>query len=168
MKVKQRIVEKAEKEKSKEEVEKEYEEVKKLLKNNNKKHNKPYIRRQLAENENLRKVFLGVINHNPALINEIFSDSLLTKPTCYVQLHKLLDLKLVARRYYFDILKNPEKKQDGDEVIKKKFEDFTSKMPDNLKRYFQARTSFWKITDFGKFFAGWTYQKQEEFKEKEK
>lgn len=151
--------------KTKENTEKEYLEIKELLKKENTKHTQPYIQKQLTDNENLRKVFLAVIDNNPALIHEVFKASLLTKPTCYAQLHKLLDLKLIKRRYYFDILKT-KNKGIGDEEIIKKFDDFSSKMPENLKRYFQSRTSFWEINDFGKKFAKWAYFKQEEFKEK--
>jgi len=163
----EKIVQKAE-DKTKEEIEREFLEVKNILKKEDStKHNSPYIRKQISDNENLREVFLAVIKHNPALIGEISSTSLLTKPTCYSQLHKLLSLKLVNRRYYFDILKDGEK-ENGDKEIIKKFDDFTSKMPPNLKRYYQAKTSFWIITDFGKCFAKWALIKKEEFKEKRK
>ena len=150
-----------------EEAEKSYKKIKEMLKMNDTKHNRPYIKKQLADNENLRKVLLAVIKNNPSLINEIFRTSLLTKPTCYSQLYKLLDLKLIRRRFYFDILKS-SKREEGDKEIIEKFEDFTSKMPENLKRYFQAKTSFWLISEFGKSFAEWAWQKNEEFKEKEK
>lgn len=143
------------------EIEFKYLEIKKKLQEENSVYTEPYIKRQLNEKDNLRKVFISIIKHNPALINEVSKDALLSKPTCYSQLHKLLELKLVVRKYV------EEAEKEKDKEIMKKFNDWTSKMPENLKRYFKAKASFWKITDLGKQFSEWAYLRYKDYKEKE-
>jgi len=144
--------------------EEKFEKVKNMLKKENNKFNPNYISRQLHEQVNLRKTFLAAIKSNPSLIHEIFRDALLTKPTCYTYLYKLIDLKLIKRVFILDVINGKE----NSEAIKVKFEDWTSKMPDHLKRYYLAKTSFWEITDFGKKFAERAYEFEQEFREKEK
>jgi hypothetical protein len=41
-------------------------------------------------------------------------------------------------------------------------------MPENLKNYYLAKTSFWEITDFGKRFSLRSYEMEQEFRKKEK
>jgi len=143
-------------------IEEKYLKVKKLLENKGR-YNKPYILRHLHEKENLRKVFLSIIKNNPALINEVQKDSVVTKPTCYNYLFKLIDLHLIKRVFVQDILKGKIKNDE----IKRKFDDFALKMPENLRRYYEAKTSFWEITEFGKELAEKSYEFEQEFKEKE-
>lgn len=142
---------------------KEFEEVKQLLQKKPNGYNYPYIQRQLHEKETLRKVFLAVIKSNPARISEIFEESLLTKPTCYSQLHKLMDLHLVGRVYVMDIKEGVVSNKD----IEKKFKEWVKTMPDKLKRYYLAKTSYWVITDFGKQFCKKAWEFEQEFREKE-
>ena len=148
---------------NKKELEEKYKKIKELLKKERERsrYNKPYIRRKFSENINLRKTFLAVIRYNPALIHEISEFSLLSKPTCYSQLFNLMDMKLVERKY----IKDCENGKDL-EIIKK-FDDFTSKMPEGLKNYYYGKTSFWKLTDYGKEFVEFAYEKDKEFKEQE-
>ena len=63
---------------------------KKLQEKDNGRFNEPHVIRLLHEKASLRKTFLSVIKNTPALISEISQDSLLTKPTCYSKLHKLI------------------------------------------------------------------------------
>jgi len=143
--------------------EEKFEKVKKLLEKENKKFNPNYIFRQLHEQVNLRKVFLAVIKNNPALVHEVYEDALLTKQTCYNYLHRLIDLRLVKRVFALNVSKGKE----NNEAVKIKFEDWISKMPEHLKRYFEAKTSFWEITEFGKKFAGRAYEFEQEFREED-
>lgn len=144
---------------------KKFNEIRKLLRSEegSTQYSQPYIQRLLHEDNNLRKVFLAIIKDSPALIHEVAKSTLLTKPTCYSRLHKLLDLKLIERIYYSDIV---NKKRSNDKEVVIKFKEFTSKMPDQVRRYFEAKTSFWKINDYGKKLAEWAYRFKQEFEEK--
>jgi len=135
-------------------------EVKRKLETEKVEYKSAYVRRHLGEKDNLRKVFLAVLKTNPALIHEISQNALLSKPTCYDQLHKLMDLGLISRKYV------EEAEKSKDKEILNKFEDWTSKMPPNLKRYFRAKASFFKITDTGKDFVEWAYKKHREYQQK--
>lgn len=151
-------------EKSKDECEKDYERVKAILNNGgNKKHNRGYILKNLREHPNTRKIFLSIIKSNPARISEVSEFSLLTKPTCYTQLHKLLDFSLISRIFVMDI----KQKKVEDKEIEEKFDEWTKAMPENLKRYYLAKTSFWRVTEFGKKFIDKAFQFEQEFKEEE-
>jgi len=138
--------------------------IKDLLQKENGKYNKPYVLRQLREKESLRKTFLSVIRQEPCRISEISDVALLSKPTCYAQLHKLLELHLVSRTFVMDVM---DGKKDN-KKIKEKFLQWTTNMPDQLKRYYLAKTSFWEITEFGKNFAVKAYTFEQEFREEEK
>jgi len=141
----------------------EFQKIRELLKKeDNGFYNKPFIMRRLKERENMRKVFLAVIKNSPARISEIFESALLTKPTCYSQLHNLMDLNLLDRIYVLHIMNGTVKNAE----IKKKFEEWTKNMPDGLKRYYLAKTSYWVVTDFGKQFVTIAFNFSQEFKEK--
>ena len=116
--------------------------------------------KQLRSKPNLRKVFISTIKHDPALVHEISNDCLLTKPTCYTQFHKLVELRLINRIYVMPIFDGTVK----NDILKNKFIEWTKGMPDNLKRYFLAKTSFWLITDYGKEFAKKALEFEQEFK----
>ena len=152
------------KEEDSKKIQNDFEKIKNILqKGNNGKHNEAYIKRLLHEKENLRKVFLATIKSNPSRISEISEYSLLTKPTCYNQLHKLLDLNVVGRVYVLDV-----KNKIVDNIdIESKFDNWAENMPENLKRYYLAKTSYWVITDFGKRFAITAFDFDQEFKEKQ-
>ncbi|MHA1867808.1 MAG: winged helix-turn-helix domain-containing protein [Candidatus Heimdallarchaeaceae archaeon] len=145
-------------------IEEEFEKVKALLQSEKNGYNKPFIQRQLHENNSLRKVYLAIIKNNPAKISEISEDALLTKPTCYTQLHKLLELHLVERIFVIDVM-NGTIKHDK---IKTKFLDWTKNMPEQLRRYYLAKTSFWVISNLGKQFAMKSWEFDQEFREKDK
>lgn len=148
---------------NKDQIETDFLKIKEMLNKGNGKHHKPYIQRMLHEKENLRKVYLALVKSNPAKIAEIFEISLLTKPTCYKQLHDLLSLKLVNRIFIADI-------KDGKIIhpeIENKFENWVKSMPDNLKRYYRAKTSYWEVSEFGKQFAVKAFEFDQEFREHE-
>src|SRR3990167_1279798 len=106
--------------------ENDFEEVRELLKKkDNGKYNTLYIFRQLHEKENLRIVFLSLIKENPARISEISEEALLTKPTCYSQLHILIKLGLVDRIFVMSIINGVIK----NEAIKNKFNEWIKTMP---------------------------------------
>lgn len=142
--------------------EKDFDKIKELLnkKENNHNYQENFILRNLHESVNLRKVFLAVIKTGPARISEIFEDAILTKQTCYFQLHKLMEMKLVDRIFVMPIINGTIKNDE----IKKKFLEWTEKMPEGLKRYYLAKTSYWQITEFGKKFASMSYKFEQEFK----
>jgi len=141
-----------------------FEEVKKILNQKTNGYIKPYIQRQLKENINLRKVFLALIKENPAKISEIEENSLLTKPTCYTQLYKLLEFRLINQIFIIDIYNGKIKNDE----VKKKFEDWTKTMREKLKRYYMAKTSYWEVSKLGKELAGIAFYFDQEFKEKNK
>jgi len=140
----------------------EYLKIKGILNNDkNGKHNEAYVSRQLHEKENLRKVFLAVVKHSPAKIGELADSSLLTKPTCYSQLFKLMNLQLVERVYILPIMSGITQNDE----IKEKFEEWTKHMPSSLKNYYLAKTSYWIISEFGKKFCGKAWNFENEFRE---
>ena len=144
--------------------EEEYEKVKKLLqKKQNGIYNVSYVLKQIHEKDTLRKTFLAVISNDPARISEVSEKALLSKPTCYSQLHKLLELNLVDRIFVLPIINGTVK----NDLIKQKFEEWTRNMPDNLKRYYLAKTSYWVVTNYGKQFAVKSHEFEQEFKIKE-
>jgi len=141
----------------------EYEKIKKELQSKPQgDYNVSYVLRQLQTQDNLRKTFLSAIKFSPARISEISEDALLSKPTCYSQLHKLLELRLIGRIYVMSVMDGTVKNDE----IKNKFVQWTSNMPDSLKRYYLAKTSFWVITDYGKQFAVRTSELENQFKKK--
>ena len=143
--------------------EEEYKKIKSLLnKGINGKFNQGYIQRQLHEKENLRKVFLAVIQTNPSRISEVYEISLLSKPTCYTQLHQLMSLRIVDRLYVLPIINGTIK----NDAIRKKYEDWTRNMPEGLKRYYLSKTSYWVLTDYGKKFCSIAYDFDQEFRDK--
>src|SRR3990167_4279591 len=130
--------------------EEEYEKIRKeLQKNKNSKHTPHYVLRLLHEKGTLRKTFLSTIKQTPAKISEISEDSLLSKPTCYSQLHKLLGLELIDRVFVINVMNDSVKNKE----IKEKFIKWTENMPETLKRYYLAKTSYWVVTKYGKQFA---------------
>lgn len=138
----------------------EFEEIRKILKKGCGKYNPAYVSRQLHDKSNLRKVFLAIINHSPARISEVCEYSLLTKPTCYSQIFNLINLNLVDRIFVLPVVNGTVKHDE----IKSKFIDWTKNMPESLKRYYLAKTSYWVITDFGKQFCMKAYNFEQEFK----
>lgn len=148
----------------KDKIESDFQNIRKMLQEKPNGYNKPYIFRQLHEKQTLRKTYLAVVKNSPARISEIFEDALLTKPTCYAQLHKLLELHLVSRIFAMDVMNGAVKNDE----IKKKFQEWSNSMPENLKRYYLAKTSFWVITDFGKEFASRSWYFEQEFREHQK
>lgn len=145
-------------------IEKEFQEVKDLMNVKKNGYNMPFVFRQLHENQNLRRTYLSVIKTMPSRISEVMEEALITKPTCYAQLYKLLELGLVRRVYVADITENSQE----DKEIKEKFSGWTKTMSDKLKRYYFAKTSFWVITDFGKCFAMKAWNFEQEFRESKK
>jgi len=141
-----------------------YERIRKLMKEqNSKEYNKPYILRNLHEKPNLRKTYLAVVKNSPARISEVFESALLTKPTCYSQLYKLLEMGLIGRVFVMDVMGGTIKNNE----IKKKFQIWVKSMPEQLKRYYLAKTSFWVITNFGKEFASRAWDFEQEFRKSE-
>lgn len=153
-----------EKRKEKAQIENDFIRIKKLLHKKPNGYNKPYILRQLHEKYSLRKTYLALIKNSPARISEISEDALLTKPTCYSQLHRLLELHLVSRIFASDVINGAVINNE----IKSKFEEWSKSMPESLKRYYLAKTSFWVITDFGKEFALQSWSFEQEFKSNER
>lgn len=142
----------------------EYNNIKEKLKKLNGKYANNYIIKQLHDKENLRKVFVAVIKKDPARISDISEDAILSKQTCYSQLFALIKLNLVKRVYVAQVINGEIK----NEAVKKKFLYWTQAMPESLKRYYTAVTSYFEVTNLGKQFAYKTYQFEQEFTEEEK
>jgi predicted transcriptional regulator len=143
---------------------KDFEKVKELLNNQDEDYTDVYLLRKIRENDNLRRVFLSVMKNSPARIYEIVESSLLSKNTCYTQLYKLMEMKLVAKIAVMSVMNGNIK----NERVSNKFKEWTANMPENLKNYYLAKTSFWEITDFGKRFSLRSYEMEQEFRKKEK
>ena len=141
---------------------KDYEELKKQLQENHHEYNEAFIKKQFAEKANLPQIYITLMKHEPALIHEIYQEVLLTKQTCYSLLFNLIKLGLVDR-IYVSKLNNPKEGIETDAL--KKFDDWASTMPPNLKRYYYGKTSLWYITENGKKFARWAREKELEFKQ---
>lgn len=123
-------------------------------------YNEPYILRSLREKESLRCVFLAIVKLSPALVSEIMQESLLSKNTCYAQLFKLLKFNLIRRIYVTKIVSGEIK----NDAVKERWENWSKFMPDGTKNYFQSKTSFFEITDYGKRFALDSINFENEFK----
>ncbi|HEY0090085.1 MAG TPA: hypothetical protein VGB37_14660 [Candidatus Lokiarchaeia archaeon] len=143
---------------------KDFEKVKELLNNNNEDYTDVYLIRKIRENDNLRRVFLASIKYSPARISEIVESSFLSKNTCYIQLYKLVEMKLITKVAIMSVINGNTK----NETIYNKFKEWTVSMPEKLKNYYLAKTSFWEITEFGKRFSMRSYELEQEFRKKEK
>lgn len=121
-----------------------------------------YILKILHDKESLRKVFLAVVKEDPAKISDICEFTLFHKQNCYPLLNQLLSLGLVRRVYVNDIMNGNSNEEDKE--VQTKFLEWTAKMPENTKRYFLAKTSYWRVTKFGVAFVGRAYKFNQEFK----
>jgi len=151
---------------------KEVEEIKNLLKNKDKNFNSSYILKQLNTKDSLRKIFLSVLKNNPTKISEVYEDTLMHKQNCYPLLSQLVNLNLLRRIFVVDIINKKYEyiDKDDEEICKeiiKKFNLWTQHMPENTKRYYLAKTSYWKVTDFGKQFVVKAYKFEQKAREKE-
>ena len=141
-------------------IESDFDKIRELLQKKPNGYHEPYILRQMHEKPSLRKTYLSVVKNSPARISEISEDALLTKPTCYSQLYKLLEMNIVERLFVMDVMSGKVKNKG----VKDKFEAWVTTMNEKLKRYYLAKTSYWVITDFGKKFASRTWKFEQEFK----
>jgi len=136
--------------------------IKKLLNEESVKYTKAYILRMLNTKESLRKVFLAVIKNNPSRVSEICEYSLIQKQNVYTLLNQLVSLGLVKRVFVNDIVSGKVKKN----LILKKFNQWTKNMPENTRRYYLSKTSYWEVSEFGKKFVVKAYEFDHKFKEK--
>lgn len=158
---KQRLMEQQKKDKEK--VDAEFERIKKLMDERPNGYYDAYVLRQLHEKQTLRKTLLAVGKESPALISEVLERALITRPTCYTQLFKLMELCLVDRIFIMDVVSGKIKNND----VLEKFDKWTGQMPDKLKRYYLAKASYWVITDLGKSFISKSWKFEQEFRTKE-
>lgn len=141
--------------------EEDLEKIKKLLNEKDKNYTPQYVLRTLNEKEKLRRTFLAIIKNNPTKISEITEYTLYPRNNQYALLGNLVSLGIIERIWMADIYSGKVK----DEVIKNKFEEWTSKMQPNTRRYYVLKTSYWKITDFGKQFVVKAYEFDQIFRE---
>jgi len=73
-------------------------------------------------------------------------------------------MHIVSRIFVMDVMNGAVQNDD----IKKKFDEWSRSMPEPLKRYYLAKTSFWVITNFGKRFASGSWNFEQEFRIHEK
>lgn len=140
-----------------------FEKVRELLKEKDGDYTDQYLLRKIKENDSLRRVFLSLVKNSPTKISEIVENSFLSKNTCYSQLYKLMEMKLVSKIPIMLIINGTIKNEE----ISKKFSQWTERMPEKLKHYYLAKTSFWEITEFGKKFSLRAYQMEQEFRKRE-
>lgn len=138
--------------------------VKKLLNEDTENFTKPYILRLLNEKESLRKVFLAVIKFNPAKVSDVVDYTLFYKQNCYPLLSQLVSLNLLKRIFVIDVYNGKEK----DDEVMRKFSEWSRTMPENTKRYYLGKTSFWRVTDLGKKFVLRAYEFDQKFREGKK
>lgn len=167
----ERMTKKKKKDKKKGETDGEFKKVRELLSQSQDNFHKNYLARQLHEKDNLRAVFLSLVKNSPARISELYEDALLTKPTCYSQLHKLISYDMAERVFVMDVKKgdiDTKAAKDNEKEIEKKFDKWVGTMPEKLQRYYLAKTSYWIITDLGKELAMKAYKFEQEFREDRK
>jgi len=155
-------IEKIKRKKGEESYEENYKKVKELL-NKETEFSEPYILRLLNEKDSLRKIFLAIVKYNPAKVSEIVEYTLFYKQNCYPLLNQLTSLGLIKRIFVMDIYNGKVK----DDEIMKKFAEWSRTMPENTRRYYMGKTSFWRITDLGKKFVLKAYEFDQKFREKE-
>ena len=152
-------IEKKEK-KTNEKIEDEYNETRVLLNKESDSFTEPYILKMINEKEALRKIFLAVVKYNPAKVSDIAEYTLFYKQNCYPLLNQLTSLGLVKRIFVMDIYNGVLR----DDEIMKKFAEWSRTMPENTKRYYMGKTSFWRITDLGKKFVRNAYEFDQKFR----
>ena len=143
-------------------IEEDYEKVRKFL-NKESGFTETYILRLLNEKESLRKIFLAVIKYNPAKISDIVEYTFFYKQNCYPLLNQLVSLGILRRIFVVDVYNGKEK----DDEIMKKFSEWSRTMPENTKRYYMGKTSFWRVTEYGKTFVMRAYNFDQKFREKQ-
>ena len=139
------------------------EKIKQLLNKKNEDFSTPYILKTLNEKDSLRKLYLSVLKNDPAKISEITEDTLIHKQNCYPMLSQLVSLNLLNRIFVVDIINGKVK---NDKILEK-FNLWTKHMPENTRRYYLAKTSYWVVTDFGKQFVVKAYNFEQKFREKQ-
>ena len=137
--------------------------IKNLLNKKDKNYTPQYILRTLNEKEKLRRTFLGIIKNNPSKISEITEYTLYPRNNQYALLANLVSLGIIERIWVADLFSGKTR----EDIIKNKFEEWTSKMQENTRRYYVLKTSYWKITDFGKQFVVKAYAFDQIFREGE-
>ena len=143
--------------------EEDVERIKNLLKKKEDNLSPPRILKLLNEKDSLRKIFLSVLKNSPAKISNITEDTLMHKQNCYPLLSQLVSINLLKRIFVVDII-NGKIKNDA---IIEKFDLWTKHMPENTKRYYLAKTSYWEVSDFGKQFVVRAYEFEQQRREKE-
>ena len=142
--------------------EQDIERIKKLLLKKNDNFSPPYILKTLNEKDSLRKVFLSVLKNSPAKISDITEDTLMHKQNCYPILSQLVGINLLKRIFVMDIINGKEK----NDQIMEKFNLWTKHMPENTRRYYSSKTSYWEISEFGKQFVVRAYDFEQKYREK--
>lgn len=156
-------VERIEKEsKTQEQYEDEYKQIKEVLNKEEELFSEPYILRMLNEKDSLRKIFLSVIKGNPVKVSDVVDYTLFYKQNCYPLLNQLTSLGLIKRIFVVDIYNGKVK----DEEIMRKFAEWSKTMPENTRRYYMAKTSFWRLTNLGKKFVKKAYEFDQKFRRK--
>lgn len=140
-----------------------FERVKKMLLKKNGDYSPPYILKTLNEKDSLRKVFLSVLKNTPAKISDITEDTLMHKQNCYPILSQLVAINLLKRTFVMDIVNG----KDKNDAIMEKFNLWTKYMPENTRRYYLSKTSYWEISEFGKQFVLRAYDFEQKYREKE-
>lgn len=145
-----------------------------ILKNNykEKEFNPPYILKNLNTKDSLRKVFLSILKNNPTKISEVVEDTLYHKQNCYPLLAQLVSLNLLKRIFVVDIVNHKYNNEDEEtkkicNEIMEKFNLWTKHMPENTRRYYLAKTSYWAISEFGKQFIVKAYDFEQKHRDKE-
>lgn len=143
--------------------EKDFEEVSRLLnKESEKEYEGTYILKLLNEKESLRKVFLSVVKKNPARISDITDFTFFYRQNCYPLLNNLTSLGLLKRVFVMDVVNGKEK----DQIVLNDFNKWTSTMNEHTRRYYMGKTSYWRITEFGKRFVARAYKFDQQHKKK--
>jgi len=121
---------------------------------NNSEKSTSILRYKLKNDETLRKVFLNVAKYEPCRISEIQEDLIVVKQTAYNKLKTLVNFKVIEKLPIIEVI-TKDKKNFIERKIIEKFEDWTSKMPKTIKSYYQSRTNYYFLTEFGETFIEW-------------
>lgn len=144
-----------------------FEELKKQIAelgfNKNYKHN--LIRANIRQKAGLRKAYLSLINHSPARVQEFSSSIVATKKTIYNQLYELIKLGLCEKVSVMDLYLKKQRNA-FEEVVLKKFEDWTCKMNKGMLQYYMAKTNYFILSELGKdtTLMSWALQSEKELR----
>jgi len=153
-----------------EEVEtKDFETIKKELEQtmNNGSYRIGIIKRTLHDKPKIRRTMAVAILLSPFRIGEAKEKLIGVRKTIYSYIYELVNLGLLTKISIMDLWNKKEDELSDDEnIVIKKFKDWTERMAEGQIQYFAGKTNYFILTDLGKDpeIGAWVLKHEQELK----